>query len=204
MKIIQAMLAASIGVLAITSAATADTVATFADPAASASTPLFRFNSGTGTLTGGWAGTNLLLQTPGLPSVPDYANSTFTMSPLSAIGAFGNIYHLGGGQINFFDAASNPLLTITFGDAWLTGSLGLGASDFMSNSVTFTGPIVSGYGSVSNEAFSFSFANPLPASPNGSFTTTSSFTSSANLVVPAPGAAALLGLGGLIATRRRR
>jgi hypothetical protein len=202
MKIVNALLVAGLGSLAITAAASADTVATFADPAAGASTPLFQFNAGTGTLTGGWSGANLLLQTPGLPSVPDFANSTFTMTPLSAIGAFGNIYHLAGGQINFFDSASNPLLTITFGDAWLTGSLGLGASDFMSNSVVFTGPIVSGYGSVSNEAFSFSFANPV-ATTTG-FTTTSSFTSSANLVVPAPGAAALLGLGGLVANRRRR
>ena len=126
------------------------------------------------------------------------------MSPLSAIGAFGNIYHLGGGQLNFFDSLANPLLTISFGDAWLTGSLGLGASDFMSNSVIFSGPIMAGFGSVSNEAFSFSFANPVATTPTGSFTTTSSFTSSANLVVPAPGAAALLGLGGLLAGRRRR
>ncbi len=203
MKIVQAMLTVGLGSLAITSAASADTVATFADP--SPGTPsLFQFNAGTGTLTGGYTGSNLLLQTPGLPSVPDYASAHFAMSPLSTIGAFGTLYHLGGGQINFFDSTNAPLLTITFGDAWLTGSLGLGASDFMSNTVTFSGPIVSGFGSVSNEAFSFSFANPVATAPTGSFTTTSSFTSSANLVVPGPGAAALLGLGGLVAIRRRR
>ena len=204
MKIVQAMLAVGLGSLAITAAASADTVATFADPTTGPTPSLFQFNAGTGTLTGGWGGSNLLLQTPGLPAVPDFANATFTMSPLSAIGAFGNIYHLGGGQLNFFDSLANPLLTISFGDAWLTGSLGLGASDFMSNSVIFSGPIMAGFGSVSNEAFSFSFANPVATTPTGSFTTTSSFTSSANLVVPAPGAAALLGLGGLLAGRRRR
>lgn len=204
MKIVQAMLATCVGSLAISAAASADTVATFADPAAGPGTPLFSFNAGTGTLTGGWGGAGLLLQTPGLPAVTDFNNATFTMSPLSTIGAFGNIYHLGGGQLNFFDSSNNPLLTISFGDAWLTGSLGLGASDFMSNSVVFTGPIMAGFGSISNEAFSFSFANPVSTAPQGSFTTTSSFTSSANLVVPAPGAAALLGLGSLVAIRRRR
>ena len=205
MKLVQAMLAATIGTLAITSAAPAVTVATFADPAAGPATPLFAFNAGTGVLTGGWVGQpNLLLQTPGLPLIPDFANAQFTMSPISATGAptFG-IYPMGGGSINFFDSTNAPLLTITFSNATLL-SLGFGASDFRSNNVTFTGPIMGGF-VVSNEAFSFSFANPATASPSGSYTVTSSFTSSADLSpIPAPASAALLGLGGLVALRRRR
>ncbi len=205
MKLVQAMIAATIGTLAISSAASADTVATFADPAANGSTPLFQFNSGTGVLTGGWVGQpNLLLQTPGLPLVPDFNNAQFQMTPLSATGSFGNIFMMGGGAINFFDSTNAPLLTITFSNAILTSSLGLGASDFYGYNVTFSGPILGGFAVVSNEAFSFSFANPVTTVPTGSFTTTSSFTSSATLVVPGPGSAALLGLGGLLAARRRR
>ena len=206
MKLVQAMLAATIGTLAITSAASAATVATFADPATGPATPLFAFNAGTGVLTGGWVGMpNLLLQTPGLPLIPDFANAQFTMTPISATGAptFG-IYPMGGGSISFFDATNTPLLTITFSNATLVSSLGFGGSDFRSNNVTFTGPILAGF-IVSNEAFSFSFANPVSASPAGSYTATSSFTSSADLApIPAPASAALLGLGGLVAIRRRR
>ena len=206
MKLVQAMLAATIGTFAIGAAASADTVATFADPATGPATPLFQFNSGTGTLTGGWMGQpNLLLQTPGLPSVGDYPNAQFQMTPITATGSFGGIYMMGAGAINFFDATNAPLLTITFSNAILTSSLGLGASDFYGYNVTFTGPILAGYGTITNEAFSFSFANPVgPGGPNSSFTTTSSFTSSATLVVPGPGSAALLGLGGLLAARRWR
>lgn len=206
MKLVQAMLAATLGTFAVGAVASADTVATFADPSPSGSTPLFRFNAGTGVLTGGWVGqNNLLLQTPGLPLVGDYPNAQFQMTPLSATGAFGNIYIMGGGAISFFDATNAPLLTISFSNAILTSSLGLGASDFYGYNVTFSGPILGGFSVITNEAFSFSFANPVSTSPPaGSFTATSSFTSSATLVVPGPGSVALLALGGLLAARRRR
>ncbi len=207
MKLVQATLAATVGMFSIVSAASAidATVATFADPAGGPSTPLFQFNAGTGVLTGGWmAQPNLLLQTPGLPAVPDFPNAQFQMTPISATGAFGNIYMMGGGAINFFDSTNAPLLTITFSNAILTSSLGLGASDFYGYNVTFSGPILAGFGTISNEAFSFSFANPVATAPQGSFTTTSSFSSSAPRIVAGPGSAALLGLGGLVALRRRR
>lgn len=199
-----ALVIAAMGTLALVSGASADTIATFSDPAASAATPLFSWNATTSILTGGWSGSNLLLQTPGVAAQPDYANATFTMSPLGTLpGGSGSTFHLGAGQINFFSSTSAPLLTISFADAWLTNPVGFGGSDFMSNTVTFSGPLMSSFLSVSNEAFAFSFANPS-GQPNGSYSATSSFTSSANVVVPGPGAVALLGLGGLIATRRRR
>jgi MYXO-CTERM domain-containing protein len=205
MKLVQATLAAVLGSVVLVGAASAATVATFADPSSGPTTPLFSFNAGSGTLTGGWSGLNLNLQVPNLlPTGTTFNDAHFTMTPLGSIGNFGNIYHMGGGQINFTTAGNAPLLTITFGDAWLTSSLGLGASDFMSNSVVFSGPVFNGYASVTNEAFSFSFANPASLATTQGFTVTSSFTSSADLTVPAPGAAALLGLGGLVAVRRRR
>jgi MYXO-CTERM domain-containing protein len=124
------------------------------------------------------------------------------MTPLTVATNLGGIYVMNGGSINFFDSSSNPLLTISFTSALLSGTLGLGASDFTGFNVTFSGPILAGY-IAANESSSFSFANPLPIP--GGFTVTSAFTSSATLVpIPAPGAAALIGLGGLIVGRRRR
>ncbi len=201
MRVSQFATFAAVGTLAAASGAMASTtVATFADPSNNASAPLFSFDGA--TLTGQWLGPNsgLLLQTPGV-AAPDYANAQFQMSPLTVASNFGGIYAMNGGTINFFDQLNNPLMTISFTSALLSGALGLGASDFTGFNVTFSGPILNGY-TVSNESFSFSFANPTAAGQG--FTVTSSFTSSADLVVPAPGAAALLGLGGMLASRRRR
>ncbi len=186
--------------LTLAGAAQADTVATFADPSPAGTTPVFRFNGS--QLTGGWSGPGLTLNTVGLPSVPDFANATFTMTPLNAANIFGNFWALSGGSINFFDSSSNPLLTISFSAATLNVPAGFGASDFVGQNVTFSGPILAGYTSVSNEAFSFSFANPVGTATN--LSVTSAFTSSADLLVPAPVSAGLLGLGALAATRRKR
>jgi MYXO-CTERM domain-containing protein len=201
MRVSQFATIAALGTLAAASSAMASTtVATFADPSNNSNNPLFTFN-GT-TLTGQWLGpaSGLLLETPGV-AAPDYANAQFQMTPLTVSSNFGGIYFMNGGSINFSDSFGAPLLTISFTSALLSGALGLGASDFTGFAVTFSGPILNGY-TVSNESFSFSFANPI-TSGNG-FSVTSSFTSSADLVVPTPGAAALLGLGGMFASRRRR
>ena len=89
----------------------AATVATFADPSTGPALPLFAFNSSTGTLFGAWHQQGLLLQTP-LFSPASYPNAQFSMTPLGSIGNFGNIYHMGGGQINFATAANAPLLSL--------------------------------------------------------------------------------------------
>ncbi len=180
------------------SATCADTIATFADPSPSGSTPLFFFNGA--TLTGAWTTTGLNLLTPVL-AAPDFPNARFAMAPVAAAPVFGappGNFTTGPGAVNFFDAFNNPLLTISFSGGVLN-SANFGSSDFIGQNVVFSGPILGG-ASVSDEAFAFSFANQF-GSPLA-FNATSSFTSSAT--IPGPGAAALLGLGGLLATRRRR
>lgn len=188
------------GALALAGLAHADTVATFADPSPTGATPLFSLTAN--TFSGGWSGTGLTLETPGILAVGDYADATFSMSPLAAVNVFGSFWALSSGSINFFDSASNPLLTISFSSATLNVPAGAGGSDFIGNNVTFSGPILAGYTLISNEAFAFSFANPV-GTPN-QFTVTSAFTSSADLFVPAPATAGLLGLGAIGALRRRR
>jgi len=148
-------------------------------------------------LTGGWSGTGLLLETPGL-SVGNYMDARFTFTPTTASG-MQPFLTLGPGQIDFFDSMNNPLVTITFTGGILTDALGFGSSQFAGFDVQFSGPIMEG--TPSEEAFSFSFANQVGAPDN--YTATASFTSSANNV-PAPASVALLGLGMLLAARRRR
>lgn len=176
------------------------TIATFDDPALSAVTPVFTRNGG--VFSGGWSGPGLLLRTPGTAS-PDYPNATFLMSPLLVVNDFGSFQQMSGGSINFFDQFNAPILTMSFTGASLSNVLGLGASDFLAQNVVFSGPIVGGFASISAEQFSFSFANPIVTDLQH-YTVTSSFTSSADAVVPAPAVGSMLGLGGLLMLRRRR
>lgn len=186
--------------LAFAAMAQADTVATFADPSPTGTTPVFAFDGA--FFSGGWSGTGLTLETPGLLAIPDFADARFSMTPLSATNIVGNFWSLSGGSINFVDSANVPLLTISFSAATLNIPAGAGASDFVGQNVTFSGPILGGFASVTNEAFAFSFANPVGSPTN--LTVTSAFTSSADLIVPAPASAGLLAIGGLAALRRRR
>lgn len=183
---------------AVAGSAQGATIVTFADPAMGPSTPLFEVNSMTGMLTGGWSGSNLLLETPGLPG-PNLPDATFTLSAVALLTPL-PFATLGPGQLDFYDSSNVLQLTITFNGGLLTSSFGFGASEFQGNSVTFSGPLLGGT-VLTDEAFAFSFANPV-ATANG-YQATASFTSSAT-VVPAPGAAAIIGLGGLALTRRRR
>lgn len=197
MKIRHVLLSAA-GALALGSFAQADTVATFADPATGPTTPLFQVNGN--LLTGGWSGTGLTLLTPGTPA-PDYTDVTFTMTPLVLIPLFSGFSMTLGGVVNFFDSAANPILTITFANGFLTTPTGVGASDFASQNVSFSGPAL-GALIPSDETFAFSFANLIPTQTG--YTATSAFTSSATLDIPGPASLAGLGLGLLVASRRRR
>ena len=184
--------------IAFAGAAQGATIVTFADPSMGPSTPLFDVNTTTNQLTGGWSGSGMLLETPGL-AAPDVPNATFTISAVTLLTPL-PFATLGPGQIDFYDSANVLQLSITFNGGLLTSSFGFGASEFQGNNVTFSGPLPGG-AILADEAFAFSFANPV-ATPTG-YQATASFTSSAT-IIPAPGAAAILGLGGLAAIRRRR
>lgn len=187
-------LAALLGLLVVAGSVNAATIATFADPAGDGTTPMFEFDGS--FLRGGWPfmggpNTGLDLQTPGLPGGP-YVDATFTMTDVPVMG----FNMLGGGTISFFDAAANPLFDITFQSAVLLPTIAFGASDFQANDVTISGPAVPF--PLFDEAFAFSFANPVITAEG--WTVTSAFTSSA---VPEPATLVLLAIGGLAVLRRR-
>ncbi len=161
------------------------TIATFADPAVDETTPLFEFDATTHQLSGGWSAPGLTLET----ATGTYENVTFSMPPL-AVDGFGEV---DAGELLFRDSGGALLFRIAFGSAHLN-LIGFGATEFLStDEVEFTGPILPG--PVTEEEFSFAFANQTPSGPGGSFTVTASFTSSA---VPEPGSVALLLSSGLL------
>lgn len=187
----------ALGVLALAGAAQADTVATFADPAASPATPLFTLTGN--VLSGGWAGTGLNLLTPGT-AAPDFSNVTFTMTPLVVTPVLPGFATTNAGRVDFFDGV-NPIFTIEFDSGFLTSPSSFGGSDFVGQNVRFSGVVLGG-SAATNEAFAFSFANPI--SNQFGYTVTSAFTSSAELRIPGPATLAGAGFGLLLAGRRRR
>ncbi len=187
----------ALSALALVGAAQADTVATFADPAASPATPLFALTGP--VLSGGWAGTGLNLLTPGT-AAPDYTDVTFLMTPLVVTPVLPGFATTNAGRIDFFDGM-NPIFTIEFDSGFLTSPSSFGGSDFVGQNVRFSGAVLGG-SIASNEAFSFSFANPIPN--QAGYTVTSAFTSSAELRIPGPATLAGAGVGLLLAARRRR
>ena len=183
--------------------ATTFTVATFADPTSGSATPLFNYDATTMTLSGGWSGTGLTLETV----VGNFADATFSMtSTVVPLGSDG-----GGGTIEFFASNSDPLLTIDF-DISSLEVIGFGSSEFVAvdtDSITMSGPVISvGFGTPSideEEAFSFSFANQLATDLDGSFSATAAFTSSTTSVpIPEPASLALLACGAGLVLRRKR
>lgn len=186
------------------------TVATFADPSLSASNPLFSVvwpGTSAGTVNGGWVdgkgGLTLEIPFAGLT----FDNAWFEMDELAITGTasiFGQKFgQTGEGQIRFYEEGSSddPLLVLDF-DTALVSLFGMGASetDFFA-SVTITGSVIPS--PLSDEAFSFSFANIAPLNGNVNtkgFTATSAFTSSA---IPEPASLALLALGALMLRKRK-
>jgi hypothetical protein len=166
-------------------------------------------------LTGGWdfGKTGLTLEIP-------YISQTFTDTWFEMTGevtpevvilnASGDT---GGGEINFYayGTTTNPLLTISF-ESGHVSRYGFGADEideiFAATNVTITGIGITP-GTLSEEEFSFGFANKkkLSANPNDGFTATAAFTSSAVPVqfpTPEPATIAMLGLGALSLVSRKK
>jgi hypothetical protein len=118
-----------------------------------------------------------------------------------------------GGTIDFYanNTSINPVLVINFGSGSVS-RYGFGADEiFVPNNVTITGSEITG--TLSEEMFSFSFANlaKLPGhnSWNDGFTTTAGFASSATVnrdpgPIPEPATICLLGLGALSLIRIKK
>lgn len=191
----------TLAALALTTFATAHasfTLATFADPATSAATPLFTFDTANNKLAGGWSLPGLLLDTPGFIGGGQVPNATFTMTTLDLTPVVPGIYTTSGGQIVFQDSSSTVVLTIDFDAAIFVDAGQFGASTFNLHDVQFSGPNVPS--GLSDEQFSFALANPAQPCPDCK-TFTASFTSSA---VPEPASLVALGLGLGALIRRRR
>ncbi|MCW5937673.1 MAG: PEP-CTERM sorting domain-containing protein [Fimbriimonadaceae bacterium] len=185
---------------ALTGAAHASfTVATFADPTKQSSEFLFTFDMNANTLSGSWTGNGLTMLTPGFTSGGQSTDVRFEMAPVQLTAVIPNLlYTMGAGAVNFYTTDPNsPIFTITFDGGTFLNPFNAGASELSGNNITFAGPDVPT--GLSEEQFSFSFANPV-ASGNV-ITYTGSFTSSA---VPEPASMLALGAGiAMIASRRR-
>ena len=181
------------------------TVATFADPAPSGSTPLFTVDLTADRVYGGWSEPGLSLEV--IPTGMTYTDASFTLTDLG--GNPGVSYTepdftgpTGGGFVRFFDSIGDPLLWIEFDGAFLTpGSVA--ADELISlNVVDIRGDALPGGGTdLTDEAFGFAFANQQMLPGDTGFTATASFTSSA---VPEPSVASLLGIGLMMVVGRRR
>lgn len=180
---------AAVGICGSAALAQSVTVASFSDPATSSATPMFVL-AGT-SFTGGWEDGNLDLVAPLAGTTYDEVH--MTMTPLTWDGMFG----LSGGTI-WFSQGESLVLQIDFTSATLVQPFVFGASEFVAEDVTFSGPATNGL-PLTSEQFAFSFANPM-LTGNGA-TWTASFTSSAT-IVPEPASLVLLVMGAVASLKR--
>ena len=203
----------AVGVISVNAKASI-TIATFDDPSAGSSDPLFTVDFTLMKLTGGWADAK-----PGVTLVTPYGTyedvwfemGDVTITGTATVPGVGKFGYVGSGTINFYanNTLVSPLVTIGFENSLVSrygfdGSDETPDGDIVSTNVTITGSVIP-Y-ALSNEQFSFSFANltklPDHTSFNDGFTATAAFTSSAE--IPEPATLCLLGLGALNLIRRKK
>ena len=186
--------------------AVTSTIATFADPAADSTAPLFEVDLTNGFIRGEWDDSQTNLNLNVVYSGHIFNDAFFTMTPVSYSGDItGGV--TGGGVIMFrMDGqgsgatAITPLIRIEFDSAYISLT-GFGAVEmFTASNITITGTEIDI--PLTNESFSFSFANYAPLSEGEGFTATAAFTSSAT--IPEPATLTLLGVGLLMALTRKK
>lgn len=191
-----------VGCCAVNSAC-GTTVATFFDPAADGSTPIFTVDLLNDRIVGGWtdAQTDLDLMVTLTGNV--FEDAFFTMTEVSYTGSlFGG--DTGGGTVKIFadntadPCSAVPLVQIDFASAYVRPD-GFGGLDlFRGDGVVITGSEITS--PLEDESFSFSFANQVEL-PTGGYTATAAFTSSA-VILPEPVTLIMLGLGAVVFVRR--
>jgi len=207
-KVVAAVLA--VGGLITPAGAATVTIATFADPAQDASTPLCNIDTNTQEITGGWQNGGLDLEFPWHGSVVGDVYFTLTDGLMNnelnyTPTADPNIGITEGGILSFYENQSinpsNLILKITFDTATLTlGGIfatelfGTGAVDITDGGNRIP-PLP-----LDDESFSFSFANQTLLPGGGGYTATASFTSSA---VPEPATMGFLVIGLLLIFKGR-
>ena len=203
-----ALCAVFIGLAASSALATpvpTNTVLTFEDPSPGGATPFFTINRQVNTIDAAWsdAQMNLNLQLWGAVT-PSYFNAFFTMDQLTFNPVTG-VTDVG--RIRFFDNNATPidqnaLVIIDFYHALLVADQHVGSTEFLGHNVTITGTAIPW--PLTNESFSFAFANQtdIGGDPANGFTATATFTSSA--VIPEPLTLGLFAVGSILALRGKR
>lgn len=176
-------------------------IAYFDDPSGQASNPFFTIDVANGLVTGGWDDTEVGLDLYIPYSGAVYYDAYFTMTDLTYAGSLNGGF-TSGGVVNFFaDGGVVPVLTFTFGSASVS-PVALGGVDLIfSDNVTISGSEIGIV--LTDESFTFGFANQTLLPGGTGYTATSNFISSAT--IPEPATVGILGLGlAAVGSRRKR
>lgn len=204
-KVIGLLVMCVIVVYTTSASAVTTTIATFADPATDSTTALFVVDLTNELITGGWDDLQTNLNLNVVYSGHIFNDAFFTMTPVSYSGDItGGV--TGGGVIMFRNDGDSgnpgpitPLIRIEFDSAYISLT-GFGAVEmFTASNVTITGTEIDI--PLTNESFSFGFANQAPLSQGDGFTATAAFTSSAT--VPEPSTLMLFGIGAFLSLAKK-